>query len=136
MRILLDTNVLIAAFITQGACSVLFEHIIRRHELVASEFILSELLQHLVGKFRFEPAEAEEVVELLRSRATIVSPLELDDPVCRDPDDDTILGTAIAGAAICIVTGDKDLLVLKRFESIDIVSPSTFSDYEAQQGTP
>ena len=55
----------------------------------------------------------------------------LDTQVCRDPDDDIILGTGIAGNVTCIVTGDKDLLVLKRFDSVDIVSPAEFSRYEA-----
>jgi putative PIN family toxin of toxin-antitoxin system len=36
-------------------------------------------------------------------------------PVCRDPEDDIVLATAIAGRADAIVTGDDDLLVLDRF---------------------
>ena len=61
----------------------------------------------------------------------VVAPAVLENPVCRDPDDDIILGTALAGDVVCIVTGDKDLLVLKRFESVNIVSPAEFSAYEA-----
>lgn len=38
-----------------------------------------------------------------------------------DPDDDAVLATALAGAADLIVSGDTDLLNLKRFQSIDIV---------------
>ena len=50
--------------------------------------------------------------------------------ICRDPDDDAILGTAVAGNADCIVTGDSDLLVLERFQDVDIISPSEFAEYE------
>ena len=39
MRVVLDTNVLIAALITRGVCSDLLEHCFRRHEIVLSEFI-------------------------------------------------------------------------------------------------
>ncbi|MGC8786092.1 MAG: putative toxin-antitoxin system toxin component, PIN family [Anaerolineae bacterium] len=39
---------------------------------------------------------------------------------CRDPDDDAILGTAIAGNAACIVTGDDDLLIVKRFHRLTL----------------
>ena len=42
---------------------------------------------------------------------------------CRDPDDVVILGTLVAAGADCLVTGDKDLLVLKRFENRAIITP-------------
>ena len=131
MRVLLDTNVLIAAFITRGVCSDLFEHCVRHHELITSEFILDEFRQYLIHKFNYGATEAEEAIELLRLKVEVVTPVALERPVCRDPDDDLILGTAIAGSAACIVTGDKDLLSLERFSSVDIVSPAEFSAYEA-----
>jgi len=131
MKVLLDTNVLIAAFITRGVCSDLLEHCIRQHDLVTSEFILDEFRQHLVRKFNYSAAEVGEAIELLRLKVEVVTPAALERPVCRDPDDDVILGTAIAGRVACIVTGDKDLLILKRFGSVDIVSPAEFSAYEA-----
>jgi predicted nucleic acid-binding protein len=43
-----------------------------------------------------------------------------------DPDDDWVLATAVAGEADVIVTGDKDLLVLKRYQGIPIVTPRGF----------
>ena len=49
------------------------------------------------------------------------------------PDDDAILGTAVAGNADCIVTGDSDLLVLDRFRDVDIISPSEFAGYEVER---
>ena len=47
-------------------------------------------------------------------------------------DDDQILATAVAAKAACIVTGDKDLLVLQRYLGIEILSPSEFADFEEQ----
>ena len=44
-------------------------------------------------------------------------------PVCRDPDDDRILACASEAHAEYIVTGDEDLLVLKRYSAIRIVKP-------------
>ena len=38
--------------------------------------------------------------------------------VCRDPEDDRILGCALAGEADYLVTGDEDLLVMKQFKAI------------------
>ena len=131
MRILLDTNVLIAAFITSGVCSQLFEHVVRQHELITSTFILEELSRHLKNKFGYEAAEVEAVTELLLSVAEVVQPLVLEQSVCRDTDDDMVLGTAVAGGVACIVTGDKDLTVIGRFGSVDILRPSEFPEYEA-----
>ncbi len=130
MRIVLDTNVLIAAFIARGACHQLLEHCIRNHDLVTSQFILDEIREKLVEKFKYTSETADEVVRLLRSQMEVVSPTPLETPVCRDADDDNILATAVAGNGECLVTGDKDLLVLKQFQGIDILSPGDFQAYE------
>jgi predicted nucleic acid-binding protein len=48
----------------------------------------------------------------------------LPQPVCRDPDDDAVLACALAAQADLIVSGDDDLLVLKQFQEIRIVTPT------------
>lgn len=131
MRVVLDTNVLIAAFIARGVCSDLLEHCIRRHELVTSAFILNEFREKLTGKFKFTPEEAEVAAALLLTRMLIVEPTSLDVPVCRDKDDDNIIAVVISGNCDCIITGDKDLLVLQRFNGINILGPKDFLEYEA-----
>src|SRR4051794_8052346 len=123
MRIVLDTNVLIAALISQGICSELFEHCVLNHVLVTSEFILGELHEQLVKKFKYDVKEASEVLALMRSQMERVTPVSLETQVCRDVDDDQVLGTAISGKATCIVTGDNDLLVLQRFTDVEILNP-------------
>ena len=130
MKLVLDTNVLIAALIARGVCADLFEHCVLSHTRVASKFIIDELRGHLVGKFKYTDQDANEAIALLESQMEMVTPKSLDRSVCRDPDDDQILATAIAGQVECIITGDKDLLVLERFEGIEIVSPSGFADFE------
>lgn len=45
---------------------------------------------------------------------------------CRDPKDDKYLELAIACGASCILTGDKDLLVLNPFGNISILTPADF----------
>lgn len=130
MRILLDTNVLIAAFIARGMCSEVLEHCARNHTLVSSQTLLRELDEKLAGKFGFTRKETREVAALLRGKTEMVEPVILDQPVCRDPDDDVVLATALAGACDCIITGDKDLLVLERFRQIPILAPGNFWRYE------
>lgn len=130
MRIVLETNVLIAAFIARGVCHQLLEHCISHHDLVISEFILDELREKLIVKFKYTAEVTDETMNLLRSQMEVVSPSPLDKSVCRDADDDNILAAAVAGKCECIITGDKDLLVLNQFQGIDILSPSDFQEYE------
>ena len=101
---------------------------------MSSEHILSELREHLERKFKYTSEEADEAIDLLRTRLVLVVPDSLQQAVCRDPDDDLILATGIAASARCIVTGDKDLLVLQRYQGVEILSPSQFADFEARQG--
>jgi uncharacterized protein len=126
MRVLLDTNVLIAAFVARGACTELFEHCARNHTLVTSPALLAELDVTLHRKFGASVRDANAVVTLLRGRFERIDPRPLDEPVCRDPDDDQVLAAALSGRCDCIVTGDKDLLVLGSFSGIPIVKPMDF----------
>lgn len=130
MRVVLDTNVLIAALIAHGTCHEVLEECIHRHELVASAFLLRELHRVLVNKFGYGRREANEVERLLKARTILVSPQPLDGPVCSDPDDDVILATAGAGGCRCLITGDKDFLRLQQFRGIDIITPDQFWSYE------
>ena len=131
MKILLDTNVLIAAFVARGVCADLLEHCIERHQVFTSEFILNEFARKLVGKFHRESEDATAATELLRTRLIVVTYAPLGFKVCRDSDDDDILAAAVSGKCDCLVTGDKDLLVLREFRSCRILSPSDFLRVES-----
>ena len=52
MRLVLDTNVLLAAFLSRGACHDLLEHVQQQHQIVLSAFIPEEFSAKLSGKFR------------------------------------------------------------------------------------
>jgi putative PIN family toxin of toxin-antitoxin system len=133
VRVLLDTNVLFAAFVTHGVCAGLYEEYLLQAEIVVSNHILTELAEKLVSKGKFTKGEAQQVVRAVRKDAELVSPAPLAKPICRDPDGDWVLATAAAGEVDVIVTGDKDLLVLKRFQSIPIVTPRGFLELLQQQ---
>lgn len=125
MKILLDTNILIAALIARGTCHELLEHCAVRHNLYTSEFILNEVQEKLIEKFGYSPELTAETIGVLRSGMAIAKH-NLEKPVCRDSDDDNILAAAVGGSCDCIITGDEDLLVLKAYEGIDILSPRDF----------
>lgn len=123
MRIVLDSNVLLAAFGTRGLCEALFAACVEGHELVTSEHILGELARHLAGKFRIPPRRAREIVAFVREQAEVVKPARVPKGACRDADDLPVLGTALAGRADLLVTGDEDLLSLAAYGPVAIVSP-------------
>jgi len=104
MRTVLDTNVLIAALIARSVCTDLLQHCVLNHAIVASDFILNELQEKLVQKFKYTDEEANEAVTLLHSQLELVVSQSLDNPVCRDADDDWILATATTGNADSIAT--------------------------------
>jgi putative PIN family toxin of toxin-antitoxin system len=126
VKIVLDTNVIIAALIARGVCHELLEHCVLRHTLLTSAFILNETREKLTEKFGYPVEFADEAVALLRSRMKMVTPAALQKQVCRDPDDDSVLALALSGECDCIITGDKDLLLLKVYEGIEIVRPRDF----------
>ena len=130
MRVVLDTNVLISSFIGRGTSHKVLEHCIRHHQVVTSQFILDELREKLVKKFKYTSEVAEEAIGLLLSQIEVIIPQPLPSPVCRDADDDNILAAALIGGCERIITGDKDLLVLQWFNNIEIVNPATFAAAE------
>ena len=49
--------------------------------------------------------------------------------VCADPDDDRIIAGTLDGGCSVLVSGDADLLALKRFQNVDVVTPRQFGEY-------
>lgn len=128
MKVVLDTNVLLSALGTHGLCQALLEACLVSHEVVLSPPILQEVREHLRGKFKMPAAEVAHVITFLRTQCTLVAPAETQATACRDPDDLMVLGTAVAGRADAIVSGDHDLLTLKSHQGIPILSPRAFYD--------
>jgi putative PIN family toxin of toxin-antitoxin system len=126
MKIILDTNVIIAAFATRGLCSAVFELCLDRFEMVLSEAILNEAFTHLSGKIKLPHAQCNAILSYLRANGSVSEVNDVDASVCRDKNDLHILGLAQHASADYIVTGDKDLLELIRYKNTQIVTPREF----------
>lgn len=126
MRVVLDTNVIIAAFAARGLCSDIFELCLESHSIIISEHILSEVEKNLIRKVRLPESIAHDIIEYLRGVAEILEPSHANKNICRAEDDVKIIGTALSGNAGFIITGDDDLLVLKKYGKIKIVTPREF----------
>ncbi len=93
--------------------------------MVTSKHLLDELTGALDRKLKLGPSSRAALVEL-RRLCEIVRPAPLPEPFCRDRSDDHVLAAALAGRVDILVTGDDDLLTLRSFRGIRIVSPRKF----------
>jgi putative PIN family toxin of toxin-antitoxin system len=123
--VVLDTNVVVAALVAEGLCREVVHRAVRRRVLASSRPLMDELEGTLKRKFRITPATAA-FLRNFRHQVRLAEPQALPKPVCRDPDDDLVLATAVGAEATMNVTGDDDLLVLKRYSEIEIVTPRRF----------
>jgi putative PIN family toxin of toxin-antitoxin system len=126
MRVFLDTNVLVSAAATRGLCADVFREVLRSHELVVSDALFEELVRGLDKKFGVKPDLIREVVDLLHRDTVFAEPTEGVDIKLKDKDDLVILSAALSGSADLLITGDKELLSLKRVGRLAIVSPRGF----------
>lgn len=123
MRIFLDTNVLASAIATRGLCADLMQAVLAEHELLVGAQVLKELEDVLSRKFRLNADVTKEYLGLLRSEGEVVSATLPSHAKLRDTDDEKVLANALAGKADVFVTGDQELLALKRVKEMQIVSP-------------
>jgi uncharacterized protein len=130
VRVVFDTNVLIAAFLTEGVCSKLLVRARRREfELYLSEDIILEFERNLRKKFSFSPSEIKDARGvLLEASVKIVPKVSSVVPVCRDPEDDKILACAKETDADYLVTGDQDLLLIDPYGRTRMVTPRNFEN--------
>jgi len=135
MRVILDTNVILSAFAGRGLAHALFELCLEKHEIIISEHILSEVQRNLQKKLKMPKDKVLMITEYLREFCSISNYKRLDKGVCRDIDDVKILGLSEAANPDYIITGDKDLLALKEFHSVPLITPREFWEISKSRRT-
>lgn len=128
MRAVFDTNVLVAAFAAEGICSkILTRGRKKQFYLIGCPILLQEFERVLIKKFSATRNEAQSALKIIsEAMDSIVHPSHSERGVCRDPNDDAILACALEAKADYLVTGDADLLELKMFKGVRIVTPRSF----------
>lgn|SRR3989344_8767441 len=126
IRVVPDTNVLISSIFWKGSpYLVIKEGLLGNCQLILSSEILDEAVEKLRNKFKFPEEKISEFTELLLSHSHLVK-TKTEINVARDKDDNKIIECAIDGKADYIVTGDPDLLVLKKYKNIKIATAREF----------
>jgi putative PIN family toxin of toxin-antitoxin system len=132
-KAVLDTNILVSAFITpRGTPAQLLEAWrAEQFDLITSPPILEELHEalsrpKLQRRYHLSLVDIGDYVTLLAHAAVVVPGTRTVSALLRDADDQLILAAAIESASDYLVTGDKELLHLKRFHAVRIITPSAF----------
>ena len=133
MIVVLDTNVLISAFLSpRGAPAKVFARwMLGEFDVVTSPQLVSELARALtyeqVRKYtKHSDEEIAAIVEQYQASAIIIDPDLTISMIEKDPPDNRVLECAVAGGASFIISGDTHLLELKEYQSIVILLAASF----------
>jgi putative PIN family toxin of toxin-antitoxin system len=126
MKILFDTNVLVAAFLRGGSSYDVIEQAIHEHEIYYTTFIIGEFRRVFKDKFHYTASVVNEFVVFIKKFFIEgVTAITIEN-ICRDSDDDQVLADATINKIALIITGDKDLLDLKTHKGIRIIHPNEY----------
>lgn len=130
LRIVLDTNVYISAALHgRQAEAALQLAAARQMVLLTSPVILIELERKLTGKLDWSENQVRLFIDAIRGVSEVFEPQQTLHVVLDDEDDNRIIECAIAGEAALIVTFDQDLLRMRSYETIGIISPRQLTFY-------
>ena len=128
-RFVFDTNTFIsAALLSNSINDRAIDHAFNIGKVVVSPDSFAERTEVIFRK-KFDKYLTEErklqVLQKLEADTQLIN-VSVHINVCRDPKDNKFLELAIDAGAACIITGDKDLLVLNPFQTTPIVTPAEF----------
>ncbi len=131
-RVIIDTNLWISFLLTKDLSK--FDSIIADNEitLVFSQELVDEIVEVTqIIKFRryFKLDDVESLMLKVKARAVFIE-VTSEINACRDPKDNFLLSLSVDGSATHLLTGDKDLLVLKKFGKTKI---STITEYLGEE---
>jgi putative PIN family toxin of toxin-antitoxin system len=124
--VVLDSSVWVSALRFDGVPARALKRALIIDQLAISEFIENEVIRVLVTKFGIRDEFVRMRLTVLLEQVCRVETHGLLSGVCRDPNDDAVLETAVNAGAQLLVSGDKDLLVLKSFRGITIATPAEY----------
>ncbi len=131
IRAALDVNVLVSGFpaVTGTPSELLARWSDLEYELVISAHILDELTDvwnRPYWRTRYSANRVQATLRLLRAQAIFVEPDAAVRGIANDEEDDLVLATAVAGNEGFLVTGDRYLQRLLRYQGVAILSPRQF----------
>lgn len=128
LRVVLDTNVYISTFAyPKRPIAEVWRHALRqRYHLLVAPAIINEAGRTLRAVLAWDDARVLARLRLIVKVAEVVVPAITLQVITEDPADDRVLECAVAGRADLIVSGDRHLRKLRRYQNIPIVRPVDF----------
>jgi hypothetical protein len=129
-RVIIDTNLWISFLLTKNYSKL--------DDLLSGNKIILLFDQHLISEFievakrpklkkYFTAADLQKILTFISFHAEFIEVIN-EVKICRDPKDDFLLALAKDGKASHLLTGDKDLLVIKKFGKTKITSMAFYLD--------
>jgi putative PIN family toxin of toxin-antitoxin system len=130
MKIVIDSNVFISSFFWGGHPRDVFERIINGFdELYITDEIIKEISSVMnCRKFDTNTKQIEDYIKIIEKYSEKIISKDIPESISRDKDDNKILQCGLDGNVDFIVTGDKDLLVLREYKTIRIIRPKDYLD--------
>ena len=126
MKIVVDSNVIISALASEGIAKKTMAIVIAEHHGCWTKHIQHEVERILRDKFKIPAKALQAATTYLHANLIELKPRGKPPEICRDPDDNHILHAATAPEIDIILTGDRDLLTLKQFNKVRILSIREF----------
>ena len=131
-RVIIDTNLWLSFLLTKDLSK--FDSIIANNEitLIFSQELIDEIVEVTQRvKFRkyFKLDDVESLLLKLKARAIYIN-VASEVLACRDPKDNFLLALSVDGNATHLLTGDKDLLILKKFGKTRILTVTEYMSKE------
>jgi len=128
MKIVIDSNVFVSSFFWGGHPREVFERVINGFdELYITDEIIKEITSVMKSsKFDVNSIEIEDYIKIIEKYSEKIALKNVPKSISRDNDDDKILQCGLDGNVDYIVTGDKDLLVLREYKTIKIFNPKDY----------
>ena len=128
MKLVLDTNIYIAAFLSKGLASDILDLNGQGNLVIyTSEEILEEARTRMINKLKLDKRYVENFIKDLSSTLKKVVPDKKISAIKVDPSDNKIIECAVEAGANLIVSMDKHLLKIKSYEGIGIIHPKTLT---------
>jgi len=133
LKTVIDTNLFVSSIINKSGIPAKLLQAWQDHDflLIISDQMLEEMRRvlqypHIKNKYNLKDDDIAKVIDTIERFAVVLHDVEGVDVISEDPDDNKVLACAIAAEADFIISGDKHLLKLGKFEDIPIMTAKDF----------
>jgi uncharacterized protein len=126
--VVLDSGIGISAFQFGGTPQAALDSVFNNHTVAICDQIVAEVRATLVRKFSWKDEEVLAILKDYTSDGKHVAVTGTLNAVCRDPNDDMVFECAVKADAEIILSGDNDLLSVKTYRGVEVLTARQYLD--------